>query len=211
MAAITPLHLPEDYMLVKGTVKKICIFDLFLQLTESGYTNTNKSAMIFEEKQKFNQTWLWILMVIPGITMIGIFGIAFYKQIIQGQPFGNHPMSNPALFITGSLVILIVFSVFLLFCFSNLTTIIDKNEINLRFFPFHWSFRKYAWSSIERFEIITYKPISEYGGWGIRYGNKGKAYNIRGNVGLQLYFKNGKKILIGTQKGSELSNFLKNL
>lgn len=165
--------------------------------------------MIFKEKQKFTQPWLWVLLIFIGILVYGVFGFAFYKQIIQGQPFGNHPMNNYAFIIFSFFILSIVTLIFLLFGFGNLTTIIDKNEISLRFFPFHLSFRKFPWSSIERFEIISYKPISEYGGWGIRYGNKGKAYNVRGNVGLQLYFKNGKRILIGTQKSSELSDFLK--
>ena len=167
--------------------------------------------MIFEEKQKFTQPWLWIILIICGILVCGSFGIAFYKQIIQGQPFGNKPMNNSAFIIFSIFSLIIISLIFLLFGFGNLTTIINKNEINLRFFPFHLSFIKYPWNSIERFEIITYKPISEYGGWGIRYGKKGKAYNVRGNMGLQLYFKNGRRILIGTQKASELSNFLKNI
>lgn len=173
--------------------------------------NTNYLTMIFKEKQKFNQPWLWILLIIIGILVYGLFGFAFYKQIIQNQPLGNHPMTNLSFIIFSIFILSINSLILLLFVFGNLTTLIDKNEISLRFFPFHWSFRKYPWSSIERFEIVTYKPISEYGGWGIRYGNKGKAYNVRGNVGLQLYFINGQRILIGTQNASELSDFLKNI
>jgi hypothetical protein len=165
--------------------------------------------MIFIEKQKFTQTWLWILLILPGITFIGIFGIALYKQIYLGQPFGNHPMNNIGLIVICIFVFIILLGIFLLFFYGNLTTIIDKKEIILRFFPFHLSNRKYSWNSIERFDIVSYKPISDFGGWGIRYGKKGKAYNVKGNMGLQLYFKNGKRILIGTQKASELSDFLK--
>jgi hypothetical protein len=61
---------------------------------------------------------------------------------------------------------------------------------------------------IEKYEVITYDPILDYGGWGIKYNRHGKAYNVSGNKGLQLYLKNGKRILIGTQKESELTNFL---
>ncbi|MHC4187375.1 MAG: hypothetical protein ACYSRQ_04200 [Planctomycetota bacterium] len=54
--------------------------------------------------------------------------------------------------------------------------------------------------------IRTYRPIKEYGGWGIRYGfgESGKAYNVKGNQGLQLVFENGKRLLIGTQKPKRL-------
>ena len=51
----------------------------------------------------------------------------------------------------------------------------------------------------------TYSPMREYGGWGIRFGKSGKAYNIKGDEGLQLVFKNGKRLLIGSQKSQELA------
>jgi len=37
----------------------------------------------------------------------------------------------------------------------------------------------------------------------MKQGKKGvgKAYNVRGNIGLQLYLQDGKKVLIGTQRG----------
>ena len=34
------------------------------------------------------------------------------------------------------------------------------------------------------------------------------AYNVKGKMGLQLVLKNGKKILIGTQKTEELKQIL---
>jgi hypothetical protein len=39
----------------------------------------------------------------------------------------------------------------------------------------------------------------EYGGWGIKYGKMGKAYNVSGNRGVQLEFTDGKRLLIGSQ------------
>ena len=40
----------------------------------------------------------------------------------------------------------------------------------------------------------------DYGGWGIRYGRKGKgkAYSVSGNSGVLLTFNNNKTILIGS-------------
>lgn len=45
----------------------------------------------------------------------------------------------------------------------------------------------------------------DYGGWGIRYGRKGKAFNVFGSRGLQLEFTNGKRLLIGSQKTGSTS------
>ena len=53
---------------------------------------------------------------------------------------------------------------------------------------------------IENVYPREYSPVAEYGGWGIRYGKSGSAYNMRGNRGIQLELKNGKEFLIGTQQ-----------
>lgn len=55
---------------------------------------------------------------------------------------------------------------------------------------------------MEKCYVRTYSPIREYGGWGFRQalGEKGKAYNVKGNKGIQIQLKTGKNILIGTQK-----------
>lgn len=51
----------------------------------------------------------------------------------------------------------------------------------------------------------------EYGGWGVRFGKGGKAFNVSGNRGLKLYLKSGRSLLIGTQKDKELIAFLSEL
>jgi len=55
-----------------------------------------------------------------------------------------------------------------------------------------------------------YSPISEYGGWGMRYSlsGKGRALNVSGRTGVQLVFKDGKKLLIGTQKADDIMQVL---
>jgi hypothetical protein len=64
------------------------------------------------------------------------------------------------------------------------------------------------WEQVKRAYIRQYNPIKEYGGWGLKWSSTNAAYNIMGNVGLQLVLQNGKKILIGTQKPEELRSFL---
>lgn len=63
--------------------------------------------------------------------------------------------------------------------------------------------------SIRHSEVRTYSPLKEYGGWGIRYGSNGKAYNVSGNQGVQLEFRDGKRLLVGSQLPLELLNALR--
>lgn len=107
---------------------------------------------------------------------------------------------------------LIIFFVLLLpsiLYFWTLETELDQNNIYLHIRPF--LSRTYTYNDIDSWQIRTYKPILEYGGWGIRYGHKGTAYNIRGNQGLQLHLTSGKRILIGTQKQQELQRVMRSI
>jgi hypothetical protein len=160
------------------------------------------NEILFTESQKFKQWWLW--MILLGINGLFLFGV--YKQVIGGQQFGDKPISNTGLLITTGLTLLLTF----LFINFRLDTIIKKDGIYVRFFPFHMTFKHYNWNSLTKSFVRQYSAISEYGGWGLRLGlfGKGAAYNVSGNKGLQLEFNNNKKLLIGTNKPDELTEAL---
>lgn len=155
-----------------------------------------EEKILFEEKQKFNQWWLWLLF-------LGLTGFIAYKIFIE-KDYGNGSKT------IGIIVLILMFSLLVLFYFINLKTRVYSDRIEVKFFPFinHW--KKYSFNSIEKMEVIQYNPILDYGGWGIRLG----AYNISGNKGLKIYYKKKNyrdSILIGTQKPEELAKIIKNI
>ncbi|HPR59226.1 MAG TPA: DUF6141 family protein [Bacteroidales bacterium] len=157
----------------------------------------------FTEKQKFNQIWLWIILIIPLLLVVW----GFVQQVIIGKPFGNKPTPDWMYL----LLLLILGGILALFGFTKLETLIDTEGIHYRFTPFYRTFRKISWDETNRVYVRKYSPILEYGGWGVRYGIKGKALNVSGNKGLQIEFTNGKKLLIGTQQPEELQKVLNQL
>jgi hypothetical protein len=156
-----------------------------------------KNEIQFRETQRFNQWWLWLLLL--GIKVRLIF------EIFSEQQFGNNPMNNIELLIAIGIIIMVT-TLFLTF---RLDTKINNDGIFVRFFPIHIKFKHYSWYSLTKVFVRQYSPIFEYGGWGLRglFGNN-SAYNISGDKGLQLEFTDGKKILIGTNKASELKEVL---
>lgn len=82
----------------------------------------------------------------------------------------------------------------------KLVTEVHADGIKVYFGPFHFPSKNMEWSEIENIYPRQYSPLAEYGGWGIRKGKAGSAYNMRGSQGVQLIMKNGKKFLIGTQQ-----------
>ncbi|MCK5825084.1 MAG: hypothetical protein KAG96_06730 [Ichthyobacteriaceae bacterium] len=149
--------------------------------------------VVFKEIQKIRQWWLWLIFI--GIGFIPIFAI--YKQIILGEQFGNKPMSNFGLIIFS----LFIFTLITMFWFIKLKTEVDTNGIKINLFPF--TKKQLNWKEIKSAEIINYGFV---GGFGIRLFTKyGTVYNTSGNKGLAIELMNGKKLLIGTQKHTELN------
>lgn len=158
---------------------------------------------LFTEKQKFTQWWIWLIILIPFLFLL--FGV--YTQVVLGQQFGDKPSGDASLIIlTGVVGMLILF-----FTVLKLETEIKKDGIYVRLFPFHQSFRYYPWDTIEKAYTRTYKPLLEFGGWGIRGWKNNRAFNASGNKGLQLELKENKKLLIGTQKPEQIDQILQRI
>lgn len=153
---------------------------------------------IFTEEQRFNQWWLFVILAIAGVAML--------YPLIAGE-VGSDKSLRISLLITFGIYFLVV-----LFILSvRLFTQIDETGIHYQFGPIHRSRRHVPWQDITYGAVVKYNPILDYGGWGYRSGflkKKGKAYNIKGNLGIKMELKNGKKILIGTQKPEEAKRVL---
>jgi hypothetical protein len=121
---------------------------------------------------------------------------------------GNNPGSNTIILIIW-LLSCILFPVF--FYKLKLITEVRKDGLHIRFFPFHLTFKKMPLGKLKKHEVRTYNPISEYGGWGIKWGPGGKAYNVSGNRGLQLEFIDEKRLLIGSHKPEQLDTAVRAL
>ncbi len=75
---------------------------------------------------------------------------------------------------------------------------------------FGWipTYRRFvAVGTIRRIEVVTYRPLLDYGGWGIRTGRDGeRVLNARGNRGVRLELIDGSRLLIGSQRPEALAN-----
>lgn len=160
------------------------------------------NPILFKEKQRFTQWWLWLLLIV-------IVGDSLWQtfKTIQTQNGIHFPQILTSVFfelLPAILIIALMGSILL-------NTEIKPDGIYVKFSPIHRSYRQYLFSDLTSIQIRKYKPLLEYGGWGIRGFGSNKALNISGNIGLQLIFKDGRKLLIGTQQQQELGNVLSQL
>ena len=160
-----------------------------------------EEKILFYEKQRLRQWWLWLIIilaiVVPAVIQIG-------KMSDNGVP------QQQMLYYLLSYIACCI-PVLLLICCIKLETKITEKCIYARLFPLQTSFRSYAFSEMEACYVRKYRPVREYGGWGLKGTFKNRALNISGDQGLQMVFKNGKKLLVGTRKPQEIMEILKSL
>ena len=162
----------------------------------------------FTEEQKFDQVWFRLIIVMTWVLMVVLFGWGIYQQIVLKKPWGDNPTSDTALLLTAAFIFLVMTGVTWLTFSIRLITEVSEEGFKYRFPPLINKFKTIPKSMIAEYEVRKYNPILEYGGWGIRFGQfgKGRAYNVKGNIGLQLKLQNNKRILFGTQRAEALKS-----
>jgi len=166
---------------------------------------------LFYEVQHFREQRLALLLPPAALFMIVFFAYTMFQQLVRGQPVGDEPMSDTMLVIMGPFYILLGSFFLWLYLGGKLTTEVRPTGVFVRFFPIHRSSRQFHPETIESCEVLTYRPIRDFGGWGIRRGVKGRAYNVSGNQGAYLTMRDGKRLLIGSQKSQMLVEAINSL
>ncbi|WP_321995493.1 hypothetical protein [Draconibacterium orientale] len=166
--------------------------------------------LLFKEEQEFDKRWLWLLMLVAVFAVAIPFFRGIYFLTAENPP-GDNPMTTGGLIVAGVTVLVLVV-IFALMFRAKLKTKITADKLSVCFPPFVWKWKAFDPSEIERYEIRQYHPKREYGGRGIkRRLRKGTAWTVTGRIGLQLYMKNGKRFLIGTQKQQALEHAMHKL
>jgi hypothetical protein len=159
------------------------------------------SEQYFSETQRFS-VWITLLVVLAGGSSIGVFLVGFFVQFVQDEPWGSNPMSDGALAITGGILITVGAGLIWLFATLKLVTEIHTDSVAIRFAPMRK--KTIRLDQIAGVEIREFRPIRDFGGWGIRAAKGVRAYLVSGRRGVQLSILDGNDLLIGSQRPEEL-------
>lgn len=158
-----------------------------------------ESTILFEETQSFaRKVVLQFFTAIIGLLLLG----GAIALITHGSGDVSAGLLIAAL--STALVVLLLRKM-------RLITQVRSDGICLRYPPLQNRFSFFSWDSIQRIYIRQYHPIGEYGGWGLRFGPNGRAYNVSGNIGIQLIFTDGTKLLIGTREPEKIATLLRSM
>lgn len=145
---------------------------------------------MFKEKQSFREKFLGTYL--SFIALVIFVFLVFPEWSMMAIPF-----------------LLIVFGAISIAYLAELYTKVKYDGVHIQFFPIHLSERVITWDEIEDFQAEKYNPILEFAGWGIRWRPKKMAYNVSGNKGVRITKKNGKEILIGSDRAEEMETAIR--
>jgi hypothetical protein len=145
----------------------------------------------FREEQRFE--WFWTAMLcIPAV----IVGYGLYWQAGLRQPSVSGALLWPAF------VVALVVAVW----FLRLKMVTEVRDEGLYVcFVWLWPERTIPWDQIRSVETRAYRPIRDFGGWGVRWAARGIVYHARGNRGARLVLASGERVLIGSQRPDDLA------
>lgn len=145
--------------------------------------------MIFEEEQQIFKPFLNALLLSMAAFVL-IIWFALGDESEEGRQVVF------ALFAFSFLIMAFFFTL-------KLNTRVTGEGIHLK--TLYFVSRTILFDDIAGAEDVQYRPIRDYGGWGIRFGRKGMVYSMSGDRGVKLTLTNGKRVLIGSQRSGELA------
>lgn len=156
-------------------------------------------SRIFKEEQSYRGTWIMYLILLLEIPTMVILTVVMVNSNTNG---------DENLFALFGVICLMI-GVMLFILNIRLVTRIDDQGVHFRYFPLvKW--QKIQKAQIQSAKVVSFSPLTDHGGWGIKGNSTTRAYTIIGDQGLELDIDEKKKLVIGTQKPKELSEFMAN-
>lgn len=141
----------------------------------------------FHEDQHFRGSMLWSISAI-----LAAVAIVLGARLATREP------------VAGAVTIGILVAVFVLFALARLETEVRADAIYVHFHGL-WPTRRIALADIAAYEAKRY-TMWESGGWGVHLTMSGMAYNVSGNDGVIFKLRNGRSVLVGTQRLQEFAS-----
>ena len=156
--------------------------------------------VLFKEEQRMHHPRLIVIVPILFFAIV-IYIIGWLIRLTyRGSAISIEEITSNEFLFFGMMISLVLVLLLAYVHSCKLKTKISNKGIWLSYPPFKKKWKIINVDQIKAYQVRKYNPYREYYGHGFRnHWIHGKAYTISGNVGLQVYFKNGKKLLIGTQ------------
>jgi hypothetical protein len=158
------------------------------------------AAVVYREEQNFDW-WVYLL-----VGMVEVLGWVTLFVLLKN---GADPASGRGFTAVAALLVLVSalgVPLLLLVGFLRMTTEVRLGDLRV-WFGWVQSYRRVVpISTIQRVEVVSYRPLKDYGGWGLRRGPDGvRLLSARGNRGVRIDLADGTRLLIGSQRPEALA------
>ena len=163
---------------------------------EFGYLVSLVVARVyFTESQRIDQIGIKIFMAILTCSILAPFLMV---------DWGSTSVVYKGIALVGVMLTMILVNV-MVFVMTFETKITEEGML-YRYPPLIWKWKLASFEDLQEVKLTKYLLWSQFGGPGYkrRIFGTGRGIVIKGNQGVQLIFKNGKKLLLGTQKPNEI-------
>lgn len=148
--------------------------------------------MYFEETQRLGNAGFQIFYVLSSLPPFFIVG----KTVNDAATEADYNEGLGALL---AITIIFVGLYFLLFRTSAQTRI-SSTGVQYKYWPIIYKWRTISWSEIAEIKVKKYDPLSDFGGWGFKFGRKKTGLILGGDEAIFITRTNKKVFAISTQK-----------
>jgi hypothetical protein len=160
------------------------------------------STVLFREEQRFGDRRLRLLLAGSVAALV--------TALLALGPRTDAPAGLPGWLALGGTALALL-AMLGLSLGTRLVTELRREGLLVQLTPFHRVPRRIPFEHATRVEAVTYAPLREYRGWGLRRGATGRAYSAWGDRGVLLTFSDGHTVLVGSQRADQLAAALRAL
>lgn len=146
--------------------------------------------------EEFTPLALWARALTWGAVALGL-------RAVLTNPPGSGPVPSMVAAAVLSLGILVEA------VFGGLRVRLYTDRIALSLGRIGWIRKTIRYDTIERIEPVTYRPLRDFGGWGVRGFGPRQAWTARGNRALVLHRTDGSQIYVGSESPEQLAERLR--
>ncbi len=154
------------------------------------------AVRIYRERN-WAPAWVWVVMAGACLLGVGATLFAVFQHPDPGDIARGDSLTQLGTVLVGGGVLL--FFVAMTSLFMCLDVEVRSDHLFISFGPVHLVRRRIRYADIESVRAVTYRPIREFGGWGIRCRGRKTAWTIRGNQAAAITLRSGKVVYVGSR------------
>lgn len=171
------------------------------------------SSVLYKEEQSVRESVIPFIMVPVWLGMVGVFTWGFYEQMVKGRPWGDEPMNNTALLVTGIGSIVLIGAFVLLMLNGKLILEVRNDGFYYLFSPFIRKMKQIPREEIASARIIKISLYSRMNQKGIHHSilSRTTSYSLGGSQGAEIITNSGKRLIFSVKRPADMENALNSM